>query len=834
MHSALPIDPVLPEISAALTAAKNVVLVAEPGSGKTTRVPVELLNAAWLGGKKILMLEPRRLAAKAAASFISSQRREKVGERVGYRIRGESRVGPGTRLEVLTEGLLTRIIQGEPALEDVGLIVFDEFHERSVHADLALALVLDAQAVLRPDLRIMIMSATIDAEAVARLIGNAQVINCPGRQYPVDIRHGKSFSVRAMDAPVVDAIRRAHAEEDGDILVFLPGRAEIIRVAEKLRDAPNMSGTKVLMLHSDVRGEEQDRILSPRETDPRRIILATNVAETSVTIPRVRVVVDSGLMRVPRFNPRRGIAGLETISVSRASAAQRAGRAGRQAPGVCYRLWSEQEERELAPFNQPEIVYTDLAPVMLELAAWGNSDPSKYSFMTMPPSANVAHARQLLEFLGALDKNGAITTHGKALLRLALPPRLSHMLLRADAEGAGAAACDLIALLEEPLPALGRDVDGIVSNRLEELSRSARGSGSYGQNAVRRVETESARLRQLIGIAEDVRTSQLSTGCLVAIAYPERLAKQRDAGGNRFLMRSGAGAIVPERSVFCRHEYLAIAHLDGLGDNARVFLAEPIGLDEIRRHFSAEISKSREISWDWERRAVRARDVEALGALILAQRPASCSDDEAIPVILKAVRERGIGILPFGPAATSLRERVNWLQTRGIQSTSLPDLSAAALEADLENWLAPFLIGVRSLNDIGADKLDAALSIKINRVLLKTIDELAPTHFTLPSGRAAAISYDGPRAPSISGRLQEMFGQAFTPRIGGGAVPLTIELLSPAGRPLQVTADLESFWSNSYNEVRKEMAGRYPKHSWPSDPRQAVPMRGAKRRSRAQ
>lgn len=830
MESELPIDQFLPEISDSLAAGRNLVLVAEPGSGKTTWVPASLLGESWLAGKKILMLEPRRLAAKAAAMYIASQHGEKAGESIGYRIRGEVRSGTNTRLEILTEALLTRMLQSDAALEDVGLVIFDEFHERTLHADLALALVLDCQRVLRPDLRIMIMSATIDTAGVSELIGNAVVVNCPGRKYPVELRYGGKLTNRVDDAAVTDSIRRAHADCAGDILVFLPGRAEISRVSERLSKLPLAKETEIFELHSDIRGEDQNRILSPRNNQPRRIILSTNVAETSVTIPRVRVVIDSGLMRVPRFNPRRGVAGLETIAVSLASATQRAGRAGREAPGVCYRLWEQHDERNFSEFSQPEIVFADLAPMLLELAAWGNSDTSNYSFMTAPPTAHLAQAVSLLRVLGAIDDLGVITAHGRELLKLSLPPRLSHMLLIAKQKGASKEACRLIALLEEPLPALDRELDGIVSNRLEELSRSAGGRGRYSRYSVQRIEDEAGRLEKLIADGDAVSEGDISIGILIALAYPERLAKQREKGSSRFLMRNGAGAVVPERSVFTKHEYLAIAHLDGLGDNARVFLAEPVTLDEIKRYFGPEIVKSNEVYFDHQSQSVRAREQETLGAIVISERPVACDDETALPILLSVLRERGLEILNFSTASKSLLGRVRWLKDKSISADSLPDLSASFLLESLESWLMPFIPGARSIADISSEKLETALSVLVSRQQLRIAEELAPQSIKLPSGRDVVISYEGPRAPSISGKLQEMFGQAFSPRIAGGRVPLTIELLSPAGRPLQVTSDLESFWANSYQEVRKEMAGRYPKHPWPADPKQALPQRGVKKR----
>jgi ATP-dependent helicase HrpB len=828
MQSLLPIESVLPTIESALAANINLVLVAEPGSGKTTRVPAACLDSQWLGGKKIILLEPRRIAAKAAAYFIASQHNFKVGKQIGFRIRGESRVSSETQLEIVTEGILTRMLQGDTALEDVGLIIFDEFHERSIHADLSLALALDLQRVLRPDLRLMVMSATIDAESTAELLGNAQVILCPGRQYNVDLRYVKSVPDRRFEIIVADTIRQAHREEQGDILVFLPGRAEIHRVAERLREVSLGDSTLILMLHSEVRGEEQDLILSPKLHDSRRIILATNIAETSLTIPRVRVVIDSGLMRAPRFDPKRGVSALDTITISQASAAQRAGRAGRQEAGVCYRLWAEHENRDQAPFTTPEILDADLASFILELAAWGDSDPAHYSFLNQPPLAHITQASELLILLGALDVQRKITTHGKHLLSLSLHPRLAHMLCRAQERGLGAVACDLISLLEEPTVLRERELDRIVSQRWDAYHSS---DSLLIPGVKQRIAREAQRLKSLLNLSTNAATEQAEAfGPLIALAYPERLAQQREKQGSKYLMRAGGGALVSESSPLKKYPYLAIAHLDGLSSNARVFLAEAISIEEIEDYFSEQIGAKREIVFDQETQSVRAYEVRTLGSIALQKRSSPSSDEEAIPLLLSFIRDQGMTSIPFTAETSALRQRVQWLAQNSSDIEMLPNVSDQQLLETLEDWLAPFLLGVRRISELNKIDLEICLQSLIPRIMMKTINELAPTHIVLPTGRQAEIFYHEDRAPEVSVYLQELFGQSVTPRIAAGKVPLTLVLLSPAKRPLQVTRDLESFWKNSYQQVRKEMMGRYPKHSWPLDPLQAVPMRGVKRR----
>lgn len=826
-----PVDPYLPEILERLEAGRNLVVVADPGSGKTTRIPPACLDARWLGGKQVLLLEPRRIAARAAAAFMAAQRGEKAGQTVGYRVRGESRVSSATRLEVVTEGILTRMIQGDAELGSVGMILFDEFHERSIHVDLALALALEVQRALRPDLRLVVMSATIDAEKVAALLGNADIISCPGRVFPVDVRYLAQPVQRYLDQVAADAVRRALREESGDILVFLPGRGEISRVQDRLRGVVEVEEVDVLPLHSEIRGEVQDRILNPRPNDRRRVVLATNIAETSLTIPRVRIVIDSGEMRVPRFNPRRGISGLETVSVSLASAAQRAGRAGRLEPGVCYRLWTEREQATLQPYNTPEILHADLAPLLLELAAWGSINPADFTFMNQPPEAQIRRARELLELLGALNREGKISSHGKELLSSAVHPRLAHLLIVAMSQGLGGPACDLIALLQEPVLSADRDLDQLVSNRFESLQQF-RKSGRDRAGALQRVNLEAERLRSMNGLAAvDGAENADAFGRLLALAFPERIAQQREPNSLRYLMRSGTGAVAPERSPLTRHPFLVVADLDGSGSNARIFLAEPVSQSELEEVFADNIESRREVFWDSATGSVRAREVRSLGAILFSERPVAPTDHEALPVLTDFVRQAGITSLPFRQQAGSYRERIVWLRSRGIDHEHLPDLGDQALADSLDDWLTGFLPGVRRLSELGNSSLDDLLAPFLTYQVKQRVDELAPATVTLPSGRVVAIDYQDPQAPALSARLQELFGRSAPLRIVRGAVPLTVTLLSPAGRPLQVTSDLESFWKNSYTEVRKEMQGRYPRHSWPADPLAAQPMRGVKKRS---
>ncbi len=775
------------------------------------------------------MLEPRRIAARAAADFIARQRGERTGATIGYRVRNDSRTSDATRLEIVTEGILTRMIQEDPSLESVGMIIFDEFHERSLHADLALALSLEAQRALRPDLRIVIMSATIDAQAVAALVGNAEIIQSPGRQHPVEMRYRAQAVERFIDTAAADTVRRALREEDGDILVFLPGRSEIFRTAEKLESDPELREINVLRLHSEIPPGEQDQILNPGPSGKRRVILATNIAETSITIPNVRIVVDTGLMRVPRFNVRRGVSGLETVRVSLASAAQRAGRAGRQTAGVCYRLWTEREQQELAPFNSPDILHEDLSSFLLELAAWGSTDVSRYALLTTPHQAQVDQALSVLRALDALDETRKITAHGRALLRFSLHPRLSSLLLKAKDLGLAAQACDVAALLEENSGGGDRELDQILSNRFESLRQLRAGRDSVRSNAWKRVDTEAQRLRRMINAPESAEDSSADFGALVALAYPERVAMQREANGTRYLLRSGTGATVPERSPLARHPFLAVAHLDGSGANAKIFLAESIDADEIERVFSSQIDSRREVIWDSQSQSIRAREVRALGSLILADRPVAARDDEAAPLFLAAVADHGISALPFKQSEHRYRERSEWLRTRGIGSDTLPDLSEQKLLETMDEWLVPFTSGFRKLRELENIELDQMLAAHLSYHTKQLLDKLAPVDLLLPTGRRVTIDYQGERAPAISARLQELFGQRETPAIAAGKIPLTIHLLSPAGRPLQVTSDLESFWKNSYEQVRKEMQGRYPKHSWPTNPLEAEPMRGTKR-----
>lgn len=832
----LPIDEVLPRLDTLLAQESNVVLVAEPGAGKTTRVPLYLLNSSWLQAKKIIMLEPRRLAARSAVSFMANTRGEKIGETLGFRVRGESRVGPRTRVEVVTEGILTRIIQSQPELEGVGLIIFDEFHERSLNADLALALCLEIQRSIRPDLKILVMSATLEAQAVADLIGSASILKCPGRQFPVEIKYLSQKSDLSLDRLVSECIRRALRESEGDILVFLPGRGEISWISKRLDEKTMPIPVQVMALFSDLNSAQQDLVLRSKDSDKRKIILATSIAETSLTIDGVKVVIDSGLMRVPRFDPRRGMSGLETVAVSQASAEQRMGRAGRQSTGTCYRLWTENQHKELPRFNDPEILQADLSVLALELSLWGQGNFKEFSFLTPPPLRTYQQAQALLQSLGALDELNRITNHGRELSKLGVHPRIGHMLLRAESLGLSALACDVAALLEEKSVLSDRAADLEISSRWYALDRyrKDRKELAEGRAALSRVDKEAERLRNVIGL-KNIHLASLkdleSVGVLAALAYPDRIAKRREESGSRYLLRNGSGVSLPEPCLLSRFEFLAVAHLDGNSEQGKIFLCEPIDISEIREYFAADIMQKVETSWDNTAQAIRARKRENLDSIVLSEQIAPPSKQEILPVMLEAIKHMGSSSLNWSLEAKSLVSRSLWLKSLGLVDSSWPDFSEQSLMDTLDLWLAPYLSDVSSRDDLQKIDLYSILLARLSWQQRKDLDQFAPTYWDLPTGTKARIDYESPLKPLLSVRLQEMLGQSKTPLIGNGTIAVTIELLSPAKRSLQVTKDLESFWKNSYQDVRKEMQGRYPKHFWPTDPINAVPTRRTKARS---
>ncbi|HEU0014036.1 MAG TPA: ATP-dependent helicase HrpB [Longimicrobium sp.] len=815
-----PIDEAIPAIRSALHDAGAAVLQAPPGAGKTTRVPLALLDEPWLAGRRIVMLEPRRLAARAAAGHMARLLGEQVGDTVGYRVRMDTRVGPRTRVEVVTEGVLTRMLQDDPALDGAGLVIFDEFHERSLHADLGLALTLQSRALLRDDLRVLVMSATLEGAPVAALLGGAPIVTSSGRSHPVEVRYLPRRSDERADAAAARAVRQAVAEHEGDVLVFLPGAGEIHRAEEMLRDAGLPAGVRVLPLYGNLPQDAQDQAIAPSPPGRRKVVLATSIAETSLTIEGVRVVVDSGLMRVPRFSPRTGMTRLETVAVSRASAEQRAGRAGRVAPGVCYRLWSEAEQHGLVPNGTPEILEADLAPLALELAAWGVADPAELAWLDPPPPAAFGQARELLAELGALDRAGAITPHGRAMAALPQHPRLAHMLLRARELGRAALACDLAALLGERdvLRRGGTHPPADVALRLE-LLRGAGTRAGADAGALHRVRAEARELRRRLHV-EGNAGDAADAGLLLALAYPDRIGQRRPGRAGRYLLRNGRGAALNEGDGLARAEWIVAAELDGQGRESRVYLAAAVAEEEVVAHFADQVQAEDEVAWDAETGAVRARRRERLGAIVLREIALREPDPEAaVRAVLEGVARAGLDALPWTDAARRLRQRLAFLHHA---DPSWPDVSDAALLGTLPEWLGPYVSpreGVRGLD------LAEALHGLLGWERRRAIDELAPTHLEVPSGSRIAIDYSDPASPVLAARLQEMFGMMETPRIAGGRVPLTIHLLSPAHRPVQVTRDLGSFWRGGYFEVKKDLKGRYPKHYWPDDPLAATPTR---------
>ncbi len=794
----LPIDSALPPLRAALAEHGRAVLQAPPGAGKTTRVPLALLGEPWLGDGKIIMLEPRRIAARAAAGHMASLLRERVGDTVGYRIRMDRKVGPNTRIEVVTEGILTRMLQDDPALDGVGAVIFDEFHERSLNADLGLALALET-AELRGDLRLLVMSATLDGAPVARLLGDAPVVSSEGRAYPVETHHRPPRPGEAIEDAVARAVRDALAEETGSLLVFLPGAREIRRVQAKLSGLGG--GVAVTPLYGDLPAAAQDQAIRPAPAGTRKVVLATNIAETSLTIEGVRVVIDSGLARAPRFDPRTGMSRLETVTIARAAADQRRGRAGRTEPGVCWRLWAKAGEGAMAPFDPPEILVADLAPLALELALWG----SDLAWLDPPPAAALVQARTLLADLGAIDADGRPTAHGKAMARLPLHPRLAHMVLRAKAEGVGGTAAELAAILEGRRPSPETDL----RSSIELLHRDR------GDPGVARLREAARDIARRFGLGPGGGAGD--AGALLALAYPDRVAKRRPGARGSFLLANGRGAAVRDSDPLAGADYLAIAETDDAGREARILAAAPLDEATLEAVLGDRIAWVETVAWDAAEQAVAARRQRRLGALVLADAALPNPDPAAVAAaLLEGVRRLGLDALPWRDGAVALRRRAGF--ARALEGEAWPDWSDTALAETLAEWLGPHLSGMRRRTDL--DRLDLAqiLSTALGWERQRALDALAPATIPIPSGRRAALDYADPAQPVLAVKLQEMFGQAETPRVGGGRVPVAIHLLSPAGRPLQVTRDLAGFWAGSYAEVRKDMRGRYPRHPWPDDP----------------
>jgi ATP-dependent helicase HrpB len=814
MITDLPIGAALPELKAALANAPNVVLEAPPGAGKTTIVPLALLEEPWLAGRTILMLEPRRVAARAAATRMASLIGEQAGQTIGYRVRQDSRVSRDTRIIVLTEALLTRRLQDDPELADVGLVIFDEFHERSLNADLGLALALEVQEALNPDLRLLVMSATLDGARISRLMGDAPVVRSPGRMFPVETLYVPSPGDRRIEPHVVSVIHKACANHDGGLLVFLPGEGEIRNVERLLQEDP-VPDSALSPLYGNLSPTEQDSAIRPRSDGLRKIVLASAIAETSLTIEDIRIVVDAGLQRLARYNPSTGMTQLVTQRVSLASAEQRRGRAGRVAPGICYRLWPEEETRALAAFTPPEILTSDLAPFALELAAWGEPDASRLRLLDQPPKGTFAEARELLQELDLLDTENRMTPHGRDCLSFGAHPRLAHMMLRARERGMGASAAALAAILSERDVIRTRDTD--LRLRLEAFKGKADAQADRGalSRAREQARTWTASLKP-----ENREVVPASAGRLAALAYPERIARRR--GPASFRMASGRGALLYEADPLANEPFLAIAALDGAGANARVYQAAPLTLADIEDLFGAHIHWTASVSWNERDRAVMAVEERKVHNLVLAERPLRHPpQDQVLKALLQGIRAMGLGCLPWTPEAQTLRDRLRFMRRMEPES-GWPDVSDPALLETLDTWLGGYLNGMTRASDLQRLDLNEALRATLDWDRRKRLDALAPQALEVPSGSTIRIDY-GPDEPVLAVRLQEMFGLADTPTIAGGRMPLLLHLLSPARRPVQVTRDLRSFWENAYPQVKRDLKGRYPKHHWPDDPWTARP-----------
>lgn len=827
MSASLPIEAALPDLLAALDENPNAVLEGPPGAGKTTRVPLALLDQAWTKGGKILVLEPRRIAARAAARRMAQMRGETVGDIVGYRVRLDSRVGPKTRVEVVTDGLFARRIQNDPSLDGVAALLFDEFHERGLESDLGLALALEAQKELRPDLRILVMSATLDGVAVAKLLGQAPVVRSPGRAFPVAIEWQDRPEDRALLDTLARTVRRALGQVPGDALVFLPGISEIRRTAERLDGlGPDVD---VVPLYGDLTAEQQDRAIRPSPAGRRKVVLATSIAETSLTIEGTTIVIDSGLKRAPRFDPRTGMSKLETLRVSQASAEQRAGRAGRTAPGTCFRLWNEAEHRQLARYDRPEIADADLAPLALELASWGSADPASLALLDPPPQAAYAQARGLLVELGALDEAGRITAHGRAMAELAAHPRLAHMMIAGKERGLGPLAADIAALIEERDVIKGvREAD--LRPRLELLRRDSSGIGgaSVDKGALMRAREAAKVWRKRLRVEPD-NEGLGRAGEALALAYPERVAKRRGGTGRSFLLASGRGAAFFEPEPLSAEDYVAIGDLDAGEREARIFSALPLARADIEDLFGSRIAEERIVAWDGRAEAVVAVKRRRLGALVLEEKPAAdLAPGETSAAMLAGVRAMGLACLPWSKATIQLRARVNFL--RRELGAEWPDMSDDALRADLEAWLGPYLDGRTRRAHLADLDLHDILLARLDWPLRQKLDREAPTHLDVPSGSRIAVDYEQGDIPVLAVRLQEMFGCVDTPTLAGGRVKALLHLLSPARRPVQVTRDLAGFWAGTYKDVKRDLKGQYPKHSWPDDPLTAPPTARAKPR----
>lgn len=828
-----PITPLLPEIRASLAATPRLVLEAPPGAGKTTQVPLALLAAPWLADGKIVMLEPRRIAARAAAQFMARQLGEEVGQTVGYRIRFEAKTSAATRIEVVTEGILTRLIQDDPALGGIGAILFDEFHERHLAGDLGAALALDVQATLRPDLRLLVMSATLDGERIARWLG-APRLNSPGRSFPVRIEHPPARAQESLEHQLARVAKQTLAENAGDVLAFLPGRREIARAQVVLEETLSGNGERIeiVPLHGELSLTEQQWALAPAEPGTRRIVLATNVAESSVTLPGIRAVIDAGLAREPRFDPNSGFTRLEIVAISQASADQRAGRAGRVAEGTAYRLWPQ--SKRLDPSRTAEIVQAELSGLALELAAWGITAGSNVDlpWLDVPPAGALAQARELLANLGALDADGRITALGKRVLELGATPRLGAAALRAP-DNLRALVADLLALMEARSPLRGEQArSDDFRTRVAALHawRDRRGHGA-DVGALSAIEQASKGWRRRL----DARSAASGTpdshavGDLLLHAFPDRIARRDEANPLRYTLANGRGARLHDNTALLGEPWLVVLDLRHEARDSLILAAAPFDPRVLERDYPQRFVRERALRWNESRDAVEAFEEHRYAAIVLERRSVPVQAEDALPALLAAIRSKGLDVLPWSEHARRLRLRVQALR-EWMPELVLPDVSDAHLLVTLDDWLAPYLNGKRRLDALDAEELSQALSSLFDHAQRQALDVQAPDAVQVPSGQMRRLEYAPDAPPVLAVKLQELFGLADTPRVGGGRVPVTLHLLSPAGRPIQVTQDLRGFWERTYPEVKKELKGRYPRHPWPDDPWTAVPTHRAKPR----
>ncbi len=808
---ALPVTEILSELDAALAKGDAAVLVAPPGAGKTTLIPLHLLNAPWREGRTIILLEPRRLAARAAASRMANLLGEDVGATVGYRMRLDNKVSAKTRILVVTEGVFARMILDDPDLTDVAAVLFDEFHERSLDADFGLALALDVRGALRPDLKILVMSATLDGARVASLLGDAPVLESKGRSFPIDLRYRTRNPDEKIEDAMAKAIRDILGSETGSILAFLPGQREIERTADALEGRVG-ADTLIVPLYGALEGRDQDQAIRPAPAGKRKVVLATSIAETSITIDGVRVVIDSGLARLPKFEPATGLTRLETVRAARAAVDQRAGRAGRTGPGIALRLWRAEQTAALEAFAPPEILEADLTGLVLDCAAWGVADPATLGFLDAPPAPAIKEAKALLENLGALEGD-RVTPMGNAMRALALPARLAHMVLTARERGQGLRAAELAVLLTER---------GLGGNDIDLDVRLIRFQRERGDRAMR----ARSLAKRLAGNSGPAPAEPDSVGRLLLGAYPDRLAKAR--GNGQFTLANGRGGEVDPTTSLAKSPWLVVADLAGRAGRARILAAAEVTEAEIREALADRIVNGRQVTYDPVRNALQARDATRIGAIALSEKtlPAP-SGEEADRGVIAAVRAHGLDILPWSKEATILRRRLAWLH-QGL-GAPWPAMDDAALIATAGDWLLPFLKGTALLGQIPAHVLIEGLRSAVPYDLQRKIEALAPTHFEVPTGSNIPIRYDAGE-PVLAVRVQELFGLATHPAIAGGTIPLLLELLSPAHRPIQITRDLPGFWKGSWSDVRSDMRGRYPKHVWPEDPASATPTSRAKPR----